>query len=684
MRKFALILSAVMACPFGWTFPAEAAVTNAIYVSPSGSDTNSGNINSPFKTLEGARDYIRKLKDEKGMPEGGITVYLREGDYTLSQTFKLDSRDSGTIDSPVCYTSYEDENVRILGGIKADKFEKITDSEKLSRLKEDVRDSAYVTDLSDYGVENVSELTCFGQNTVAPDFSSVQVFKNGEFMDLARYPNDDFLTVESVINKGVFSDEYRQDPGNSAHVKPEFTYNYDGAENWKDTSDIWIFGYLVYDWADLFAKVDTIDTKTGTLKLAHGSPYGVEPGKKFYFANVFEELDSENEYYIDRTENKLYVISNNIEDNEYELAVMEDDLVRLENAANITFKNLTFSLCRAIDIHAIDSENINILNCEISKNGKDAVFFDNCYGGEIRDNHVYVMGARGINVDSGDVNELTYSNIKIVNNNIHDFGLVEKTYRAGIQIEGVGNYIAHNEIYNATHYGISYGGHFNIFEYNDVHDCLLMAEDAGAVYTGRTWLCSQNVFRYNYFHDIPMNTGGSWKNNGLYLDDGMLGTSIHSNVFKDIQVGVFLHGGRYTEIENNIFIDCMESVSIINIYSPSHILDNMLPATKEKIENNPMWAAKFPEAVESVNDAEPTLPKNNVVRGNIMFNTPEPTLSDDALKYGTLENNVSASDKKIFEDYENGNYTVKKDSAIYKLIPDFDGFDFTMVGNIEE
>lgn len=683
MKKIALALCAVMTFSGFGAFEVNAAANTVIYVSPTGSDTNDGGLNSPLKTLHGARDYIRNLKDTKGLPKGGIKVVLREGDYTLDKTFELDSRDSGTADSPIEYTVYSGEQARILGGIKADKFEKVTDSEKLSRLKEDVRDKAYVTDFSDYGIDKVSELECFGQSAPTLDYSSVQVFKNGEFMDLSRYPNDDFLTVDSVINEGTFNKEFKTDMANAAHVKPEFKFTYDGVKNWKDTSDIWIFGYLRYDWADLFAKVAELDTKAGTLKLMHASPYTITDGRKFYFANVFEELDSEKEYYIDRNENKLYVICNDIENTEYEVAVMDDDLVRLENASNITFSGLTFSLCRAIDIHVVDSENINVVSCEISKNGKDAIFYDNCYEGEIKDNHIYIMGAKGINVDSGDLDELIYSNIKITNNNIHDFGLVEKTYKAGIQIEGVGNYIAHNEIYNATHYGISYGGHFNIFEYNDVHHCLMMAEDAGSVYTGRTWLCSGNTFRYNYFHDIPMNTGGSWKNNAVYLDDGMLGTDIHSNVFKDVQVGVFLHGGRYTKIRNNVFIDCMESVSIINIYNQGHIIDTMLPNAKAKIESNPMWASYFPEAVASIKDEEPTKPKNNEVTGNVMFNTPEPTLSEDALKYGKLENNISASDKKIFEDFDGGNYTIKKDSAIYKLIPEFEGFDFTLIGNVD-
>ena len=58
--------------------PAPAA---QLYVAPNGSDTNPGTRARPFATLERARDEARRLKQDGKLPKGGLTIWLRGGDY---------------------------------------------------------------------------------------------------------------------------------------------------------------------------------------------------------------------------------------------------------------------------------------------------------------------------------------------------------------------------------------------------------------------------------------------------------------------------------------------------------------------------------------------------------------------------------------------------------------------------
>ncbi len=53
-------------------------------------------------------------------PDGPIIVNIREGTYSLNQTFGLSGSlgDSGTINNPIIWTSYNNEKVRIIGGIE--------------------------------------------------------------------------------------------------------------------------------------------------------------------------------------------------------------------------------------------------------------------------------------------------------------------------------------------------------------------------------------------------------------------------------------------------------------------------------------------------------------------------------------------------------------------------------------
>jgi hypothetical protein len=91
-----------------------ASAGSELYVSTEGRDTNRGSQRRPFATLTRARDAVRELKANKGLPEGGVTIHLRGGEYALSETFVLTPEDSGAEGSPIVYTAYRDEEVRIV------------------------------------------------------------------------------------------------------------------------------------------------------------------------------------------------------------------------------------------------------------------------------------------------------------------------------------------------------------------------------------------------------------------------------------------------------------------------------------------------------------------------------------------------------------------------------------------
>ena len=84
----------------------------AFYISPEGNDMWSGKLpepnesktDGPFASFERVRDAVRALKNTVEFPETGITVYIRGGTYTFTETFTLNTEDSGTADCPVTFT----------------------------------------------------------------------------------------------------------------------------------------------------------------------------------------------------------------------------------------------------------------------------------------------------------------------------------------------------------------------------------------------------------------------------------------------------------------------------------------------------------------------------------------------------------------------------------------------------
>lgn len=79
------------------------------YISPSGSDLNSGTTaDLPFASVEKARDVVRELR-KNGKAISPVRVCLRGGRYHLRARLVLGYEDSGTRQCPVTYSAYNDE-----------------------------------------------------------------------------------------------------------------------------------------------------------------------------------------------------------------------------------------------------------------------------------------------------------------------------------------------------------------------------------------------------------------------------------------------------------------------------------------------------------------------------------------------------------------------------------------------
>ena len=116
------------------------------YVAINGNDAWSGKLaeptlgktDGPFRTLERARDAVRKLA-ASGTARG-ITVLVRGGVYTFGQTFTLEAQDSGTEEAPVVFQAYPGEKVVLSGGptVPPDAFRRKA-TRSGSRLRADFR-----------------------------------------------------------------------------------------------------------------------------------------------------------------------------------------------------------------------------------------------------------------------------------------------------------------------------------------------------------------------------------------------------------------------------------------------------------------------------------------------------------------------------------------------------------------
>ena len=88
-----------------------------LYVSHNGSDSNTGGRETPFATLNAAKEKATELTTAVSAP---IIVNIEAGDYYISESFTLGEEASGASGSSVTYQAAEGVAVNFIGGVKID------------------------------------------------------------------------------------------------------------------------------------------------------------------------------------------------------------------------------------------------------------------------------------------------------------------------------------------------------------------------------------------------------------------------------------------------------------------------------------------------------------------------------------------------------------------------------------
>jgi hypothetical protein len=121
MKRLPLCLMALL------LFTTIAAGAVDIYVSPNGSDTDEGNINSPLATIAAALRKARELRRTNDPAiVGGIHIILKGGIYQLYEPLMIRSEDAGTSSSPTYIEAMLNETPVISGGFQINNWKRST------------------------------------------------------------------------------------------------------------------------------------------------------------------------------------------------------------------------------------------------------------------------------------------------------------------------------------------------------------------------------------------------------------------------------------------------------------------------------------------------------------------------------------------------------------------------------
>lgn len=669
-----------------------------VHVAESGDDTANGTEDAPLATLQAAQAKVRSMK-ASGIYTGGITVLIHGGVYNISQPLVLTAEDSGTETCPVTWRNYEDETVTFTAGITVSgaQFDKVTDQAILNRIvDEGGRDNLYVFDLRAAGVPDPGEPYLFGSYgysasvtdlglATSPNAPAMEIFFNNMPMTAARYPNEGYMTVETVTETGWDYDNPDRVPQGTPFT---ITVADDRLMHWTQApqDSVMLYGFWKWDWADQTIPLHSMDAENRSLTSKWHSVFGVLPGKPFYVSNLIEELDAPGEYYIDRENGKLYINPPaDLSSASVTLTAMEEIPFQINGANYITFRGLDLNGSRNTAYWISQGSHNKITDCDISHTAKTAVVIGGSYNG-VLNCHIYDVDG-GVSLYGGDIATLTGAENYAENNHIERFTRLTKTYMPGISVDGIGNRAAHNEIHNATHQAISFGGQCNQIMYNNIYDVLQETDDAGAIYGGLSWHERGHEIQYNYIHDCHTTHSG-WGIWAIFVDGGQCEINIYGNIVANFGGdGVMIAGGWDNVVENNYFINTKHGVDVSSIMK-----DNIegfykhhyprLETVKKLIANSSAWKERFPSffAMMAVPDSVKAVPQGNVVSGNLYYKQQYAPVTARTYRNGAVEQNISLLIDPCFTDEVNGDYSLRADSPLYSLVPGFTALPFTQMG----
>ena len=639
------------------------ASATVFYVAPQGNNAWSGTLaqadangtDGPFASLQRARDAVRSLK-ASGLPEGGVTIWVRGGRYELLETFTLTAEDAGTAESPILYAAYPGEEVILSGGKQLKDWKEVTDPDILSQWDEAARRQVRCTDLKAQGISNFGE----------PDGGGLEVFFMGAAMTLARWPNEDFTRIEDIV----------VDDGHKIHGIPgsktgKIKYSGDRPTRWLNEKDPWAHGYWFWDWSDERQRIESIDPDQSILSLKEPyHSYGYRKGQWYYGFNLLSELDTPGEWYLDRETGILYFWPTQFLWSGHVSVSMLPTLVDIDGAAYTAMRGFVFQETRAAGLRAANADHVEIARCIFRNLGAHAVSVSGKDSG-VRGCEIYQTGSGGISLSGGDRTSLTPANLYAENNHIHHYGRIRRMYTPGIGLHGVGLRAANNLIHSAPHMGIQFSGNDHLIEFNELHHVCEESNDAGAMYAGRDWTMRGHVIRHNFLHDIE---GFEHRGCvGVYLDDMFASAEISGNIFHKVTRAAFIGGGRDCSVENNIFVDCKPALHVDAraLNWAAYHADEWIKEAAEKgtikgvAFDQPPYSTRYPELLTLLAD-EPKAPKGNTIARNISWGGKWDGVAKEAAPYLDLSNNLVDVDP-LFVDAAQGDYRLRPDSPAWAM-----------------
>jgi hypothetical protein len=615
---------------------APAPNTNVFHVSPQGNDRNPGTASRPFATPERAQQAVRKV-DRRGP----IQVWLHQGTYYLDSPVTFEPQDSGTPEAPVTWSAWQDEIVTLSGGLR----------------------------LNCQWTPHANGIV---KAAVTDNLTFSQLFVNGKRKIRARYPNYDpsqpgksgYLQAAGPIAQDAHDPFAGPDADMTFSGEAPRGVQFDPAtftnKSWTHPEEAEIHIFQEAYWGNLQWRLKGIDHEKHSIWFGEGgqqigakwdkNPARVGGRSRYFIENVFEELDSPGEWFLDKRTNILYYYA----EPGVDLKTALIEVPRLEQiihfsgtqnspVTNIAIKGIRFahalstymsgydvpslsdwSIHRGGTVFAEGTRQCSVQDCWFDAVGGNGIFVNNynrefsvkgCKFTETGDSAMCFVG--DLAQTNGAQRAFPYE-CQASNNLVHDCGVYGKQI-AGVYISRAKRITAsHNLIYNMPRAAIcigdsTWGGH--VIEFNHTHDTVIETSDHGpfnAWGRDRAWSLAQShgpytsdrgidaydvlvdamepvILRNNFFDEKS-----GW---GLDLDDGASNYKIYNNISIG-GVSFKWREGAYREVHNNIWYKSRVApcFHVGNNYNHDRYYNNITVMDSSDVQwpaGSPWWPQMF-------------------------------------------------------------------------------------------
>ncbi|MEI7732944.1 MAG: hypothetical protein WCO56_25455 [Verrucomicrobiota bacterium] len=453
------------------------------YVATNGNDaytTNQAkNISTPWQTINRAASNL----------VAGDTCLIRAGTYRETVTVRA----SGTSNAPLTFQAYSNEIVTLDG----------TDS------------------LTGWATSGSNIWTAPMGWTLG---DGDQVFINGAMKPAARWPNAgiSFPWQNSLINPSP-DWSYLDTVGYTSNTNGWFTdaslpTHPDGYWNGASVHILsghgWIMNHpTVTGYTNASKKIVTNDPNGAN------AAYAFAAGNEYYLTGIIGEMDSPGEWFYQT--NTLFLYATNTptgvtaKHRNYGFDLRGRDFI---NLVDLNFFACTIQTDTSSTDHTFDGLVMQYLG-HSAKNSSVS-------GLVLRDRSVLRNSELGW--DSRYLLSLSGSDIRAINNNLHDSGYVPN-WDAMVGGSGYRNLFSHNTLQHSGRGLMGSMGRAALMEYNDLSDAMKLTSDGAAFYT--YFEAGNTVFRYNLIHDSPGPKGHSGSGvQGFYLDCENSNWIVHHNI----------------------------------------------------------------------------------------------------------------------------------------------------------